>query len=168
MLAARFERIAEVPFSSERKLMSTVHRDAKRPDTLLVFTKGAPDVLLARCSGEEVGGITQPLADSRRAQILKTNEHLAGAGLRTPGFALRLLPADALSGRSADESLEEDLVFLGLIGMIDPPRAEAAAAVATARAAGIRPLMITGDHPVTASVIAAELGVSRDGLVEIG
>jgi Ca2+-transporting ATPase len=167
-LGARFERVAEVPFSSERKLMSTVHRDAKRERFLLAFTKGAPDVLLSRCTQEQCGGGQRPLTDARRAEIQHTNEALAGEGLRTLGLAMRLLPADAFSRDQADEHLEEEMVFLGLIGMLDPPRTEAAEAVAIARNAGIRALMITGDHPVTAKVIAAELGIARDGRVATG
>jgi Ca2+-transporting ATPase len=103
------------------------------------------------------------LTPERRAAIRVANEELAKEALRTLGVALRLLPRDEFERDSVDESLEHDLVFLGLIGMIDPPRAEAADAVRRAKAAGIRPLMITGDHPVTASVIAAELGVAGDG-----
>ena len=168
VLGARFERIAEIPFSSERKLMSTVHSDAKREEYLLEFTKGAPDVLLARCSQEEVGEEKRTLTAERRAEILKLNERLAGEGLRTLGVALRLLPRNAFDREEIDEHLESDLVFLGLIGMIDPPRQEAADAVAKAKHAGIRPLMITGDHPVTAKIIAAELGVSGEGRVLTG
>ncbi|MFO7325816.1 MAG: cation-translocating P-type ATPase [Pseudomonadota bacterium] len=169
MLDARFTRVAEVPFSSERKLMSTVHRDARRDEVLVAFTKGAPDVLLTRCTHEQVGAERRPLTSQRRAEIQKTNEALACKGLRTLGLALRLLPRDAIQHDPAvDGHLEEDLVFLGLVGMIDPPRAEAAEAVARARQAGIRPLMITGDHPVTARVIAAELGIAQDGRVATG
>ncbi|MGH8165696.1 MAG: HAD-IC family P-type ATPase, partial [Woeseiaceae bacterium] len=161
-LDARFERLGEVPFSSERKLMSTVHADAERRERLLAFSKGAPDVLLARCSHELVGEATRDLDDGRRARILAVNEELAGEALRTLGVAFRSLPANALEVDEPDERLEHDLVFAGLIGMIDPPRAEAAEAGARAKAAGIRALMITGDHPVTASVIAAELGIADD------
>lgn len=168
ILSGRFERIAEIPFSSERKLMSTVHRDAKRAEFLLEFTKGAPDVLLARCTQEEVGEEKRTLTSERRAEILATNEALASEGLRTLGVALRLLPRDAFDREHIDDHIEQDLVFLGLLGMIDPPRAEAAEAVAKAKSAGIRALMITGDHPVTAKVIAAELGVSGDGKVVTG
>jgi P-type Ca2+ transporter type 2C len=159
-LEARFARIGEVPFSSQRKLMSTVHSDAQREELLVAFTKGAPDVLLARCSQEEVGEERRPLSAERRAAILAINEELAGQALRTLALALRLLPEDSFSREDIDDDIEQDLVFLGLIGMIDPPRPEAQQAVARARAAGIRPLMITGDHPITAAVIAAELGIS--------
>jgi P-type Ca2+ transporter type 2C len=167
-LDARFARIAEVPFSSERKLMSTLHRDAERPKCLLALTKGAPDVLLARCSRELVGEEATPLSAERRAVILASNEDLAGEALRTLGVAFRLLPNDAFDGEAFDERVEQDLVFLGLIGMIDPPRDEARDAVARAKGAGIRPMMITGDHPKTAAVIAAELGIAADGRAVTG
>ena len=158
-LATRFHRLGEVPFSSERKMMTTVHADAER-ERLLVFTKGAPDVLLARCSHERVGKATRPLDAARRAAILRTNDELAGGALRTLGVADRSLPADALEREDVDERVEEDLVFSGLIGMIDPPRDEARDAVARAKRAGIRAMMITGDHPATAAVIAVDLGIA--------
>jgi Ca2+-transporting ATPase len=163
LLDARFKRVGEVPFSSERKLMSTVHSDAKREEFLLAFTKGAPDVLLPRCSQEQVGDDKRPLTAQRRAAILRANEALAGEALRTLAVALRLLPRATFHSEDIGEDLERDLVFLGLIGMIDPPREEAAAAVARAKSAGIRPLMITGDHPVTGAVIARELGIEGEG-----
>ncbi|HEY8555415.1 MAG TPA: cation-translocating P-type ATPase, partial [Burkholderiales bacterium] len=162
-LDARFRRIGEVPFSSERKLMSAVYTDAEHRERILVFTKGAPDVLLARCTHELVGDGLRPLTEARRAEILRTNEMLAARALRTLAVASRALPADAFAEDGVDEHVEEELAFAGLIGMIDPPRAEAKEAVARAKAAGIRPIMITGDHPVTASVIAAELGIANDG-----
>ena len=140
--------------------MTTIHTDAQRQERLLVFTKGAPDVLLARCSQELVGEESRPLTAERRAEILRSNEALAGEALRTLGVAFRSLPAGAFEGDEVDERVEQDLVFAGLIGMIDPPREEAKEAVARAKAAGIRPMMITGDHPKTAAVIAAELGIS--------
>ena len=160
-LDARFERLGEVPFSSARKLMSTIHSDAERDGRLLVFTKGAPDVLLGRCSHQLVGAEARVLDQHRRGEILQANEALAGEALRTIGVAYRLLPADALND-GFDDTLEHELVFAGLIGMIDPPRAEAKDAVARAKAAGIRPIMITGDHPVTAAVIATELGIASE------
>ena len=130
-----------------------------------MFTKGAPDVLLARCNRELVGDERRPLTPARRAEILQANEALAGQALRTLGVAGRWLTTEALAEHQAhpDERLEQDLVFAGLIGMIDPPRPEAKDAVARARRAGIRPMMITGDHPRTAAVIAQELGISSDG-----
>jgi Ca2+-transporting ATPase len=167
-LDARFERVAEIPFSSERKLMSTIHTDAEQQERLLALTKGAPGVLLARCSRELVGEDIRSLTADRRAEILKTNENLAGEALRTLGVAFRSLPKDAFINEAVDERVEQELVFLGLIGMIDPPRNEAKDAVNRAKGAGIRTMMITGDHPKTASVIAAELGIATDGRVVTG
>jgi P-type Ca2+ transporter type 2C len=168
-LEARLPRVAEVPFSSERKLMSTVHRDAEK-DRLIVFAKGAPDVLLGRCSHEVVADDRRVLTPARRAEILRANESLAGEALRTLGVAARWLPdgASAPASGNVDERVEQELVFAGLIGMIDPPRAEARDAVARAKGAGIRAIMITGDHPRTASVIAQELGISTDGRAMTG
>ncbi len=162
-LETRFARVGEVPFSSERKLMTTVHTDTERQERLLVFTKGAPDVLLAHCSHELVGEKTKPLSDERRTEILKVNEKLAGEALRTLGVAFGTIAKDAFKGDEVDGRVEHDLVFTGLIGMIDPPRAEAKEAVARAKMAGIRPILITGDHPVTATVIATELGIVENG-----
>jgi Ca2+-transporting ATPase len=169
-LYARLPRVAEIPFSSERKLMSTLHRDRERGDKQTVFSKGAPDVLLARCSSELVGEEAVPLTPGRRAQIEQTNLGLADEALRILGVAVRRLVEDVpiTAGSAIEASVEQDLVFAGLIGMIDPPRAEAAEAVARAKRAGIRPLMITGDHPRTASVIARELGISADGRTMTG
>jgi Ca2+-transporting ATPase len=167
-LAARFARVAEVPFTSDRKLMSTLHTDAERSERMLAFTKGAPDVLLARCRWEQVGEETRPLDPGRRTLILQAIEDLAGEALRTLAVAYRSLPAQAFDLDAVDETVESDLVFLGLLGMIDPPRPEAKQAVAQARGAGIRPLMITGDHPVTAVVIARELGVIESGRAATG
>jgi P-type Ca2+ transporter type 2C len=167
-LETRFRRVGEVPFSSERKLMSTVHTDSEKTGHLRVFTKGAPDVLLPRCSHELVGGETRPLSDSRRTEILKTNDELAGHALRTIGIAYRTLSEEASTSTGIGDHVEHDLVFAGLIGMIDPPRDEVKDAVARARGAGIRPVMITGDHPKTAAVIAAELDILRDARVVTG
>jgi len=168
MLDARFVRIAEVPFSSERKLMTTVHSDAESPQRLVVFTKGAPDVLLARCSHELVGEEVRDLTSERRTAIANSNADLASEALRTLGVASRSLPADAAGREAFNEHVERNLVFLGLIGMIDPPREEAKEAVARAQGAGIRPIMITGDHPGTATAIATELRIATDGRAVTG
>ena len=178
VLDARLPRVGEVPFSSERKLMSTIHRDAEREEAMVVFTKGAPDILLARCTREIVGDGVRPLTPERRAEILRVNESLAGEALRTLGVAIRRLPPDAapiapIAPTSArrggvGEVVEQDLAFAGLIGMIDPPRPEAEGAVARAKGAGVRPVMITGDHPRTAAVIAQELGIAEDGRTVTG
>jgi P-type Ca2+ transporter type 2C len=167
VLAARFERIGEIPFSSERKLMTTIHADAERQERVLVFTKGAPDVLLSRCSQELVGEDRKPLTEMRRGEIQLVNEQLAGQGLRTLGVAFRSMPRESAS-EPFDASVERELVFAGLIGMIDPPRDEAKDAVTRAKHAGIRPMMITGDHPKTALAIAQELGIANDEHVITG
>jgi len=156
-------RLGEVPFSSERKMMSTVHQDTIRGRVML-YTKGAPEVLLSRCKYELVGGEYRPLTDARAKEILSADERLAAEAMRTLAVAGRPLSDETLrAGFAPDAGMEQELVFGALIGMIDPPRLEARTAVARARAAGIRPLMITGDHPTTASVIARELGISDDG-----
>ena len=163
-LDERLPRVGEVPFSSERKLMSTIHRHTGEARGI-VFTKGAPDVLLPRCAFEVVGDGRRPLTVERRRDILAINETLAGEALRTLGVAARWLSDEALEPGDGGTlaHVEQELVFAGLIGMIDPPRAEAKDAVRRARGAGIRPIMITGDHPRTAAVIAAELGIADDG-----
>jgi Ca2+-transporting ATPase len=167
-LARRFARVGEVPFSSERKLMSTLHTDADSEGRVLLFTKGAPDVLLSRSTHELVGEASQPLSESRRREILETNDALAGRALRTLGVAYRASLDGTLTPDTLSSAMEHDLVFAGLIGMIDPPRDEARDAVARAKGAGIRPVMITGDHPRTAAVIAQELGVAPDGRAVTG
>jgi Ca2+-transporting ATPase len=162
-LDARFPRIGEVPFSSERKQMSTLHREADRDGFGVVFTKGAADILLDECTHEVIGTGLRPLTDERRRQILDTAEQLAGEALRTLGLAVRRAPLHELEALDDDHGadVEHGLAFAGLVGMIDPPRAEAKEAVARARLAGIRPLMITGDHPRTAAVVARELGIGN-------
>ncbi len=167
-LSERFRRVGEVPFSSERKLMSTLHADRDREGRLRVFTKGAPDVLLPRCTHELVGDRTRPLDERRRAEIRATNEALAAQALRTLGVAFRTQLPEALDAGTADEAMEQDLVFVGLVGMIDPPRAEAAQAVARTKSAGVRPILITGDHPVTAAAIALELGIAEERVAVSG
>jgi Ca2+-transporting ATPase len=158
-LTRRFVRVAEVPFSSERKLMSTLHTDEETKGRLLLFTKGAPDVLLARCTHELVGDGQRPLTEGRRRELLEANDVLAGRALRTLGVAYRSSIDVTLTPARLRSDEERDLVFAGLIGMIDPPRDEARVAVARAKGAGIRPVLITGDHPTTAAVIAQELGI---------
>jgi Ca2+-transporting ATPase len=167
----RLPRVAEVPFSSERKLMSTVHRDLNGHDGHgVLFTKGAPDVVLGHCTHELVGDDRRLLSDHRRRLIVRENEALAGDAFRTLGVAMRSLSGAALEEASSapGEQLEADLTFAGLVGIIDPPRPEARQAVERARRAGIRALMITGDHPRTAAVIAQQLGIDDSGTVLTG
>ena len=161
-LHARFARVGEIPFSSERKLMSTAHTQATEADTVTrLFVKGAPDMLLARCRAEQAGESERPLTDARRIEIQHSIDALADEALRPLGIAHRLLPGDLAT--ALHPSVEEELVWLGVVGMIDPPRPEAAAAVRTAQQAGVRVIMITGDHPRTAGAIAHELGICRAG-----
>ncbi len=163
----RLPRVDEVPFSSERKLMSTIHEDVEAAGALRVFTKGAPDVLLARCSDERCADEVISLTPARRTEILAAVEHLASRAMRTLAVGERRIEATGYD--EPGEHLEDELVFLGVVGMIDPPREEAAASVAAAQGAGIRVIMITGDHPITASAIAAELGIAvGDGAVSTG
>ncbi|MEO8696114.1 MAG: cation-translocating P-type ATPase [Acidimicrobiales bacterium] len=154
---ARFVRVGEIPFSSERKLMSTFHADAERDGGIAVVTKGAPDVLLARCTHERVIDAVRPLTDSRKNEIFATVDRLADDALRTLAVAYRPLPIN--ERQPQDDSMEHELVYLGMVGIIDPPRDEAKVAIATAHIAGVRIIMITGDHPRTATRIASELGI---------
>ena len=155
---ARFRRLDEVPFTSERKLMTSIEADAAREGRVAVVTKGAPDVLLARCTRERIGHGEEKLTEGRRAEILAGVDRLAEAALRTLAVAYR--PLDTTEPPEADESLEQGLVFAGVVGIIDPPRPEAAAAIAEAHGAGLRVIMITGDHPRTAARIATDLGIA--------
>ncbi|MBQ9979774.1 MAG: cation-translocating P-type ATPase [Oscillospiraceae bacterium] len=141
----RWPRLTEIPFDSDRKMMSTVH---ELSGGLLMVTKGAVDVLLDR----------SVIADDERRQIEAANEEFSNQGLRVLAFACRKVESTAIS--LADEN---GLDFLGLIAMMDPPRPESAAAVAECIAAGIRPIMITGDHKITASAIAREIGILTEG-----
>ncbi len=169
VLDEQLPRVGELPFSSERKQMSTLHLD-RSDGSGLVFSKGAADVLLAQCTHEMVGGEPRELTDDRRQAILAASDALALEALRTLGVAVRRVPAREIETHASDDAarFEHDLAFAGLLGMIDPPRPEAKEAVARARAAGLRPLMITGDHPATASVIARELGIAADDRVVTG
>ncbi|MGN0349450.1 MAG: calcium-translocating P-type ATPase, PMCA-type [Roseburia sp.] len=141
-------RIAELPFDSERKLMSTVHNINGR---VRVMVKGAPDVLLRRCN----------ISSDAAAATAKQNEQMASKALRVLGVAYKDM--DAVPGELTTDTLERDLTFVGLVGMIDPPRMEVKQAVAECYAAGIRPVMITGDHKLTAVAIAKELDIYKDG-----
>jgi Ca2+-transporting ATPase len=160
-LNERFPRVAEMPFSSDRKRMSTLHHDATHPEKLFVFVKGAPGPLLDLCTSEFAADCSRPLTAERKKLIVQDAEALAGEALRTLGIAQRrVTPRDAESPNS--DGLEQDLEFVGLVGMIDPPRQEAFAAIEKAKTAGVRPVMITGDHAATARAIAAELGILSD------
>jgi Ca2+-transporting ATPase len=145
----------EIPFDSERKAMSVIIQGA---DGATMFTKGAPEVVLAKSTREQRDGQTVALTEQRREEILNTNRDMASRALRVLALAYR----PALSAAQCPDN-EVDLVFVGLAGMIDPPREEARLAIATCRQAGIRPVMITGDHPVTALAVARKLGLAETG-----
>ncbi|MCC6621500.1 MAG: cation-translocating P-type ATPase [Deltaproteobacteria bacterium] len=157
-------RVAELPFDSERKRMATAHRDG---DVIRVCVKGAPEAVLERCVARlDDAGADVPLSDVERARLLAESEALAARGLRVLALAdkrLDALPADEGGLADPERGLEAGLTLLGLVGLMDPPRAEAAPAVAECRAAGIVPVMITGDHPATARAIAERLGILDAG-----
>jgi Ca2+-transporting ATPase len=172
---AGWPRVAEIGFTSERKRHTTAHIARERPDEAQICVKGAPEIILGRCSQLLEKGEIVPLDEARRSELARQNEALASQALRTlavasrtiPKAALRLDPAVGGSGPASDielpESVEDNLVLLGIIGMMDPPRAEAKMAVATARRAHVRTVMITGDHPATAAAIARELDILEPG-----
>ena len=151
-------RVAELPFSSERKRMTTVHR---MPDGRhLAFVKGAPEVLLERSASAQGRDRPYLLTDATRAQVLAANESMARDALRVLAIAYKEVRVD---GPFDEEVAERDLTFLALIGMMDPPRDEAKDAVRTCREVHIRPIMITGDHGLTAIAVATEVGIYREG-----
>lgn len=163
--ARRFSRVAEIPFTSERKLMTSLHTDATRAGMIAVVTKGAPDVLLDRCTRIQVGDTVEPLDDRWREAVLDDVERLSDDAFRT--LAVAYHPLEVTVAPALDESLEHGLVYAGMVGIIDPPRAEAAAAVAEAHRAGVRVVMITGDHPRTAARIARDLGIAPGEAVAV-
>lgn len=151
-----FPRLQELPFDSERKLMSTLHYIEEKH---MLLTKGAPDVLLARCVSAKTENGIVPMNDTLAAEIHAQIAAFSAEGLRVLAFAEKRLPEN----RPLTLADENDLTFVGLIAMMDPPRPESVAAVADCRRAGIRPVMITGDHKVTASAIAKKIGIMREG-----
>lgn len=162
-------RVSEIPFSSERKRMSVMcqnsHHQVKLPGNpaeFVMFTKGSPELVLEHCTQIQAGSEIHPLSPEQRSQILAQNDQLAARGLRVLGFACRSLesiPQD----EAAAQNTEDDLIWLGLVSMMDAPRPEVRDAVARCRQAGIRPIMITGDHQLTAQAIASDLGISQPG-----
>ena len=181
-LEGQLPRVDEVPFSSERKLMTTVHQNrangsgqairtlAKAVEPLegeqLAFTKGAVDQVLARSNRVWNNGRIEPIDENWRQRIQQTDNTMAQEGLRVLGVAFRPLSLDQWSGDK--DHLEEDLIFLGMVGMIDPPRPEVRQAVAECQTAGIRVVMITGDHPLTALRIAQDLDITQNDKVLTG
>jgi P-type Ca2+ transporter type 2C len=168
--SSKLQRVGEFPFSSERKRMSVIVEDAagllqSETDFLstqyLMFTKGSPELVLERCQQVQVGDRVEPLTIEYRNQILERNDQLARNGLRVLGFSYK--PLSSLPKEGTEETSETDLVWLGLVDMLDAPRPEVREAVKRCRTAGIRPVMITGDHQLTAQAIAQDLGISKPG-----
>jgi len=157
----RFERIREIPFTSERKMMSTVAIDHEQNDQAILISKGAPDVLLGRCNRAREHMDVVALDDARRKHILADVDQLSEKALRTLAVAYR--PLTASEDPAAGDLRERDLIFVGTVGIIDPPREEAGVAIQEAHRAGIRVIMITGDHPRTAARIAENLGIVEPG-----
>lgn len=166
-LSDAYSRVGEIPFSSERKRMSVVIQPEAGQDFpgldahTVMFTKGSPELILERCREVQVGSHRQVLTPEHCEQILAQNNQMAGRGLRVLGFALK--PMATLPPENELEATEKQLVWLGLVGMLDAPRPEVRSAVAECKQAGIRPIMITGDHQLTAQAIAEDLGISQPG-----
>lgn len=157
-LEKEYVRVGEAPFDSMRKMMSTVHRTPE--NGIIQFTKGAPDEVLKRCAYALSGGVKVPMTDAVREDILKSNKAMADKALRVLCAASR--EWNDMPEKTDPEYLEKDLTYLGLSGMIDPVRPEVKAAIEECRGAGIRPIMITGDHKDTAVAIGMELGIISD------
>ncbi|MCX5723977.1 MAG: cation-translocating P-type ATPase, partial [Nitrospirae bacterium] len=154
-LLTQSPRLAELPFDSDRKCMTTLHRDGS---DVVAFTKGAPEQVLALCEGQLAGDVLIAL---NPVEMLARADRMAAAGLRVLAVAYRTWPA--LPEELTPDRVEQGLTFLGLVGLMDPPREEAREAVALCKSAGITPVMITGDHPATARAIALRLGIIEDG-----
>ncbi len=163
-LAADLPRVDEAPFDSLRKMMTTLHR-AGAGHGFIQFTKGAPDEVLRRCTKIWQGGQAVPMTKEQRSRILDENKAMADEALRVLGAAQRIY--DERPATNAPEVLEQDLTWIGMCGMIDPIRPEVKDAIAECRTAGIRPIMITGDHKDTATAIARELGILQPGQMAI-
>lgn len=151
------ERVAEAPFDSMRKMMSTVHDENGK---IVQYTKGAPDEILKRCTAYREQGKVLPMTEEKRSEILAENKRMADEALRVLAAAMKDL--DGVPVDFEPQDIEKDLVFVGLTGMIDPIRPEVKAAIEECKAAGIRPVMITGDHLDTAVAIAKQLGIITD------
>ncbi len=156
-LRAKHPRVGEAPFDSMRKMMSTVHKNG---GSCVQYTKGAPDEVIKKCSKAEINGEVVPLTDEIKQKIFNENKRMADKALRVLAASYKTHAAIPVSFEP--EALENDLVFIGLTGMIDPVRPEVKAAIEECRSAGIRPIMITGDHRDTAVAIALELGIISD------
>ncbi|MEC4803165.1 MAG: cation-translocating P-type ATPase [Jaaginema sp. PMC 1079.18] len=149
-------RLGEFPFSSERKRMSVI---CDASGKYLMWTKGSPELILERCTNGQMGDEIQPLTDEQRQAVLAGNSRLAEQGLRVLGFAYK--PLDSVPEAGQETETESEMIWLGLTGMLDAPRPEVKVAVQHSREAGIRPVMITGDHQLTARAIAEQLGIAN-------
>jgi Ca2+-transporting ATPase len=156
-----YTRITELPFDSERKLMSTLH---STPRGVVAFIKGAPETVLGLCTGIYEGGSIRIMNDIDRDRIIKANEAMAKEALRVLAFAEKTFESDGCSEYTTS-CVEHDLVFTGLMGMMDPPREEVLDAIATCKSAGIKIVMITGDNKLTASAVGKTIGLLDDGTV---
>lgn len=156
-----YPRIGEVPFSSERKRMTTIHSTPE--GTWIACSKGAPEILLEKCTTVLREDGVSPLSEEEKRRILSLNERMAGEGLRVLGMAYRTLAATIDLTDLAEAYVEQELTFVGLAGMMDPPRIEAKNAVQTCKKAGVKTIMVTGDHRLTASTIARQIGILEDG-----
>ena len=156
-LIEKYQRLDELPFDSERKCMSVIYRNKK--NERFVFTKGAPDIIIKKCSKIQTSKGIIEMNNIIKTTIMKINEDMASQALRVLGTAYRKMQP----GETSQNEVEKDLIFVGLVGMIDPPRKEAAEAVRKCKMAGIKPVMITGDHKATAAAIARETGILADG-----
>ena len=152
-----FPRVNEIPFDSERKRKSTVHRTK---EGIIMYTKGAPDMVINLCSKVDIRGKISPLSDETKNMIIETNQKFASKALRVLAFAYK--PLD--SAEDVEKSDEKDLIFVGLQGMIDPPRDQVRSAIEKCKNAGIRSVMITGDYALTAQAIAHQLGIEGDAV----
>ena len=151
-------RVGEIPFESQRKLMSTVHR---HNGEYVVITKGAPEILLKKCRYYKEGGVKRGLTEIKAGELKSENDRMAAKALRVLGVAYKEL--SVMPEKVNEDNIESDLIFLGLIGIIDPPREEVAGAVATCKRAGIKPVMITGDNVITAKAIGQQIGIMERG-----
>jgi len=158
-LEQTYPRIREIPFTSERKRMTTLHKTPQ--NEVVAYVKGAPETILERCTYILENDKEVKLTPAKRNKVLQVNEQLAGNALRVLAMAYKRSPSDA--EKLEDEAIEQDLVFVGLQGMIDPPREEAIQANKTCQKAGIRAVMITGDHRLTAVAVAKEVGIFKEG-----
>ncbi len=160
-LATDWPRLAEVPFDSERKRMTTIHRSPNGDGQYHAYTKGAPELVLERCTTILQNGASVPLTDQQRQAILQINSAMAGQALRVLAIACR--PLETLPVEPQADAIEQNLTFVGLAAMRDPARPEVKDAIAVARTAGVRTVMITGDYPDTAAAIASDLGLMANG-----